>query len=313
MKAAVLGATGFLGRHICAALTASGAAVVPVSRGGAVPVDLADDAGARRLAALLSAERPGVVVNAAGRAWLADERQMTEGNARLVGRLVEAVATLPGRPRLIQLGSVHEYGPGASGTGTAEEWPEAPVTPYGRSKLLGTRSVLRATAAGALDGVVLRAANVSGPGTPPGSLLRTVADHLAGAAVDHAAGRPPEPLRFGPLRARRDFVDVRDVAGAVLAAARAPAAAVSGQIVNIGRGEAVRVRWLVDRMVELSGLPVPVVEEDGGARSGVEWQRLDISKARRLLGWRPRHSLDDSLRDLLGAGRLSPMRKKAGT
>ncbi|MEU9701217.1 NAD(P)-dependent oxidoreductase [Streptomyces sp. NPDC047981] len=309
MTAVVLGGTGFLGRHVVAALRATGRRVVSVSRtAGAAPersgteggagVDLTADDGQRRFAGLLAAERAAVVVNAAGRAWRATEEDMVRGNAELVERLVAAVLAQDAPPRLIQLGSVHEYGPGTPGAGTAEDHPAAPVTPYGRSKLRATEAVLAACAASDLDGVVLRVANVSGPGAPVGSLLRTVADQL----VDVASGALSE-LRYGPLRAERDFVDVRDVADAVVAAADAPRGAVRGQVINIGTGEAVRARLLVDRLVALSGLAVPVVEQPAApgatGRADVEWQRLDTAKAHRVLGWKPARDLDTSLRDLL--------------
>jgi NDP-hexose 4-ketoreductase len=142
---------------------------------------------------------------------------------------------------------------------------------------------------------------VSGPGAPPGSLLGTVAAHLAAALA--GPGRP-RPLRLAPLTARRDFVDARDVADAVVAAAYAD---VRGEAINIGRGEAVPVRRLAGRLIEVSGLAVAVAEEPAhaappggtGGRSDAEWQELDISRAARLLGWHPRRTLDQSLRDLL--------------
>lgn len=55
-------------------------------------------------------------------------------------------------------------------------------------------------------------------------------------------------------------------------------------------------------MIEWCGRPVRV--QEGPARenrSDALWQRLDISRARRLLGWAPRRTLTDSVRDLLAA------------
>jgi nucleoside-diphosphate-sugar epimerase len=293
MRAVVVGATGFVGRHVCATLAASGARVTPVSRTGGLVVDLAREAGQRRLAELLAAQRTQVVVNAAGSVWRCTEQEMYRDNATLVEGLVRVVAGQPRPVRLIQLGTVMEYGPGTPGTGTPEDRAPAPATAYGRSKLLGTEAVLHGCRTAGVQGVVLRVANVCGPGTPPGSLLRTVADHLTTGDLGNAV------LRFGSLRVWRDFVDAGDVADAVLAAARAPADAIAGQVINIGRGEAVQMRWLVERMIALAGVPVSVVEDGTAARSDGHWQQLDIGKAYRLLGWRPRRGLDESLKDLL--------------
>uniref|UniRef100_A0AAU3GQP2 NAD(P)-dependent oxidoreductase n=1 Tax=Streptomyces sp. NBC_01401 TaxID=2903854 RepID=A0AAU3GQP2_9ACTN len=303
MRVLVLGGTGFLGRHIRDAFRAAGHDAVPLSRSTDPAVDLSGPKGCARLAGLVAESGAQVVVNAAGRAWRASDEEMTRANAELVARVSEELSALPRAPRLVHLGSVHEYGPGTPGTSTAEDRPARPVTPYGRSKLLGTRHVLHASRSAGLDGTVLRVANVSGPGTPPGSLLRTVADHLVEAARVRARGGTADPLRFGRLDARRDFVDARDVADAVLAAACAPSADVAGRIFNIGRGEAVPVRRLVGRLVALSGLAVPVFEDGDpdSPRPAAEWQRLDISRARRVLNWQPARDLDTSLKDLLEA------------
>ncbi|WP_330290099.1 NAD-dependent epimerase/dehydratase family protein [Streptomyces sp. NBC_00576] len=310
LSVVVLGGTGFLGRHIGEAFTALGARVLPVSRTGGY--DSAQDrtpvrldllaAAPEEIAGLLDSTGADVVVNAAGRAWRADEEQMAAGNAELVERLVAALAGLPGPPvRLVQLGTVHEYGAGALDAATNEDHTPAPVTAYGRTKLLGARAVLRAASERGVDGVVLRLANVIGAGVPEGSLFGRVAAHLGEAARAHARGEKAAELRLPPLRVARDLVDAADAVAAVLAAATAPGAAVTGRVINVGRGEAVPMRRLIHRMVSLSGLEVPVVEdpERPPSRTDVAWQRLDIARAERLLGWRPRRSLDDSLRDLL--------------
>ncbi|MER5310193.1 NAD(P)-dependent oxidoreductase [Streptomyces sp. NPDC002773] len=310
LSVVVLGGTGFLGRHLTEGFTALGAHVHPASRTGgygsaqgrtAVRLDLLA-AAPEEIAGLLDSTGAEVVVNAAGRAWRADEEQMAAGNADLVERLVTALAGRPGPPvRLVQLGSVHEYGAGALGAATGEDHPPDPVTPYGRTKLQGTRAVLRGASDRGVDGVVLRLANVIGAGVPEGSLFGRVAAHLGEAARAVERGEKPAELRLPPLRAARDLVDAGDTVAAVLAAATAPAAAVTGRVINIGRGEAVPMGELIHRMVTLSGVGVPVVEDAEGppSRTDVAWQRLDVGRAERLLGWRPRRSLDDSLREVL--------------
>ncbi|MFJ5528967.1 NAD-dependent epimerase/dehydratase family protein [Streptomyces sp. NPDC093261] len=290
----VLGASGFVGGHVCRAFTEAGwrvagvarTAVDRTARGTATSYEIheLDLVRARpdRLMELVRRHRADVVVNAAGAVWGVTEAEMDLGNRDLVRRLVAA-----GPPRLIQLGSVHEYGP-VPRTAITETTPTAPVTPYGRSKLAGARALLDS----GTDGLVLRVSNVAGPGTSPVSLLGMVAAHLASG--------PAEPLRLAPLLAHRDFVDVRDVADAVVAAA---ASEVTGRVVNIGGGQATSVRDLVGRLVAADGRGARIVEAPvrGGRPPEAEWQRMDITLAGTLLGWRPRRSLDESLRDLLSS------------
>ncbi|MEU3750663.1 MULTISPECIES: NAD-dependent epimerase/dehydratase family protein [Streptomyces] len=297
----VLGGTGFLGRHITAGFAAAGAQVVPSARHGAHRVDLtAADPGP--LAALLRDVRPGVVVNASGRAWGAGAEEMAAANCDAVVTLAAALAELPAPPRLVHLGSVHEYGPGTVGAGTREDHEPAPVTDYGRSKLGGTRAVLDAVRTEGLDAIVLRLANVCGPGTHRGSLLGAVGARLAEAQVAAGPTADPVELRLAPLRAHRDFVDVRDVVDAVLTAAGAPRQ--DHPVINIGSGAARPMRRIVDRLVALSGLQVRIVEDAGDPRrTDAEWQQLDITRARRVLKWSPARDLDTSLSDLLGAAR----------
>ncbi|MFF0221231.1 NAD-dependent epimerase/dehydratase family protein [Streptomyces sp. NPDC004629] len=317
LRVVVLGGTGYLGRRIGEAFRADGALVHLVSRSPAqdgpaddhrIPLDLLA-AGPRELAGFFGSVRPDVVVNAAGLVWRGDEAEMTAGNADLVARVTEALTPLPRPPRLIQLGTVHEYGAGTPGVGTREDQEPAPVTPYGRTKLLGTRTVLRAAAEDGLDGVVLRLANVIGAGVPAGSLFGCIAAHLGEAARARHLGREPEELRLPPLRAHRDVVDVHDAVDAVRAAATAPGTGLSGRVVNIGRGAAVPMDALVHRMVELSGVRIPVVEtaSDRPSRTDAQWQQLDVSRALRVLGWQPRRTLDASLRDLLSATVPTPV------
>ncbi|MGW3013538.1 NAD-dependent epimerase/dehydratase family protein [Streptomyces sp. NPDC001219] len=296
----VLGATGAFGRHVCAAVTAAGEEVLRVARrpgpatapGRFFPMDLTG-AGPDGLARLIDAERPHAVVNAAGAVWLCSPEAMRQANHALVDTVLAAMAAASWRPRLVHVGSVHEYAPQPPGTSLDERTPTRPTTLYGRTKLQGTEAVRTASAAGQVEAVVLRVSNAIGAGTSPGSLLGRVAAQLRAAAADHEA-----EVRVSPLRASRDFVDSRDAADAVLAAASLP---VAGELINIGRGEAVPVRTMVERLITASGRRARIVEEaEPGARPATEqdWMRVETGRARRLLHWTVRHSIDSSARDL---------------
>lgn len=302
----VAGGSGFVGATLCAGLRERGHEVVALSRrAGAVPgirdvpMDLAA-ADPASISALIDELRPDAVVNAAGAVWDCGEPQMLLLNVELVRRLLAGIAgARRAAPRLVQLGSVHEYGAQPSGAALAESTPAAPATPYGRTKLAATEAVLAADRAGAVPGIVLRVTNVLGPGAPVASLAGRVAAELARAgAAGTRAG-----LDLSPLQAHRDFVDARDVADAVALCVGSPA---RGEVVNIGSGRPVAVREVVDLLVRVSGVPAHVREsapEEATRSFRLDWQQADIGLARRLLGWSPHRSLEDSVRDLWESAR----------
>lgn len=298
----VLGGTGWTGRHVCASFAQAGYNVLAIARQPAKrptwhrfqPLDLAETP-VDALAALLAAERPAVVVNAVGRLWGASEQEMHTSFVVVTRRLLEAVARQRSRPRLIQLGTVMEYGPTPQGPLVTEQTPARPGGPYGRLKLEASLAVLAAAEAGDVDGLVLRVVNAAGPGTPTPSLLGKVADSLLRA---RRAGTRAV-VELAPLRARRDYLDIRDAGDAAVSAARSGEA---GRIVNIGRGEAVAVRALVDTLIEVSGVPARVEEREpvgapASAGAGGDWLAIDPETARTHLGWQARRSLEGALRD----------------
>ncbi|BET45135.1 NAD(P)-dependent oxidoreductase [Streptomyces tendae] len=303
---AVLGGTGCMGRHICAAFAGRGARVVAVSRRRTpvvdayrfLPMDVVQCT-AEELAAVLTAERVDTVVNAT-LGWGRTEEEMGYTNVRLVERLLDAARSMAHPPRLVHLGTIHEYGPVSHGTLIDEGLPPRPQTLYARAKLTASRMVLDAVRAGLLDGIVLRVTNTIGPYPAPESFFGALAARLR----DVAAG---EGVELTVADARRDYVDVRDAADAVVRAARSPLA---DPLVNLGRGEALHIRELVDALVRATGLPPESIRERpgdvAGRSAGADWIRVDNSRAGRLLGWRPRYDVDASMRDLWDTVRPAP-------
>lgn len=308
-RVVVLGGSGYLGARLCWQLADRGAQVASVSRRGHYGIDLTTASGVRRLHDLLDQARPDVVVNAVERDEPASATELVRSNVELVQRLVAAVGDQRRPPRLIHLGSMAEYGPtrppSAGGADGADETCEpAPTDAYGATKLAATRTVLEASEDLALDAVVLRAASLIGGGSPAGRLLWRTADQLEGAALSHSLGGRAAPLRFGSLQEWSDFVDADDLARAVLRVIEAPADEVRGEVFNVGSGVAVQVRTLIDAMVAQSGLEIPVLETEPIAPAEAAWHQLDVSKAQRVLSWKPETDLRASLSGLLNASGL---------
>ncbi|OFW20418.1 MAG: nucleoside-diphosphate sugar epimerase [Acidobacteria bacterium RIFCSPLOWO2_02_FULL_65_29] len=103
---------------------------------------------------------------------------------------------------------------------------------------------------------------------------------------------------FGDGTQSRAFAHVHDVVGAVLKLVGEPAAV--GQVINIGNTEEVSMRELAERVRELSGStsPVTFVPYDQAYEAGFEDmpRRVpDLTKVKAMIGYEPRHSLDDIL------------------
>jgi nucleoside-diphosphate-sugar epimerase len=296
MRILIIGSSSFLGGHLRRAASAAGHTVLASGRCGSWPVrlDLVADP-AERVGSLIADAAPDVVVNCAG-ATSGSADVLAAANITAVHTLVTALLGVASSgPRLVHIGSAAEYGAVDDGVPVTEDTAPRPAGLYGATKLGGTRLVELARTAG-LDAVALRVFNVVGAGSPD--------DTLPGAAVTQLRQlgqlRHGGSLKLGPLGAIRDFVDARDVADAVLAAATAPA--LPHGIVNIGSGAGVQARVLVRQLVTVAGLDVTVHEDaPGSARSaGLAWQQADISRAGADLGWRPRRDLTESVRDLWG-------------
>ena len=205
--------------------------------------------------------------------------------------LARAMLMTQPRPRLVHLGSAAEYGRSEPGVPVTEQDAPRPTAMYGVTKLAGSRIVELAAAAG-LDAVVLRVFNPVGPGAPAASLPGRLAAELS-RALAHGGD-----VRLGSLDAVRDFVDARDVADAVCAAAAAPV--LRHPVLNIGSGRGVPVRAMVKELLAISGCNSTVREDaQGGTRSvDIPWQQADIRRAAEDLGWMPRRDLSTSLSDL---------------
>ncbi|MEU5696698.1 NAD(P)-dependent oxidoreductase [Actinosynnema sp. NPDC020468] len=289
----VFGASGYLGSEVATVLSARGAEVVRAGRAARDPGWVAHDlvhGGPDDLVARLAEVRPDVVVNCTGRLD-GTVAELVAANVTATANLVDALAD--SGTRLVTLGSAAEYGVVPDGTPVAEDAPAEPVAAYGITKLAATSLVRAAVTAGRLDAAVLRVFNPIGAGMPGGTVLGRAAAGIRKSLVDGG------DVVLGPLGAFRDFVDVRDVAEAVSAAALASDLG-AGPVLNVGSGAAVTVREAVKLLVEVSGFTGRVVESDPAPhRSGaVNWIEADLTRVGEALGWRPRHTLAESVRDL---------------
>ncbi|GAA0415901.1 hypothetical protein Acor_56680 [Acrocarpospora corrugata] len=280
----LVGASGFVGRHVRERLRAvPGVELVVSGRSlGPARLDLAATA-LPELSGLLADVRPTAVVNCAG-VIHGPAAELVAGNVTGVARLVRAMGDAVPGARLVQVGSAAEYG--AHAVPVREDAECRPLGEYGLTKLAGTELV-RAAARDGQDAVVLRLFNPIGPGAPVTSVTgRLIAGLRAGGE-----------LRLGGTGDVRDFVDVRDAADAIVAAALAPGRL--PPVLNLGTGRGVTVRELVTVMIEVADWRGHVVLDDDGG-SALPWSCADVAAIRAVLGWQAGTGLRDSLADAWG-------------
>lgn len=107
---------------------------------------------------------------------------------------------------------------------------------------------------------------------------------------------------FGDGSQSRSFTHVADIVGALLKLVNEPKAV--GQVINLGNIQEITIRQLAERVRTLSGSTssITLVPYDEAYESGFEDmpRRVpDLSKAEAMIGYKPKHSLDDILTQVI--------------
>src|SRR5262249_52012547 len=155
-----------------------------------------------------------------------------------------------------------------------------PVDAYGRSKWMATRSGLAERPP--LEVMSARIFNPIGPGTPPTQALGAFAARLAQPGPD------PLDMPVGQLDTRRDFIDVRDVASAMIALAIRGR---PGHVYHVGTGVSRPVVDGLNLLIDWSRRAV-IRREDPALlrRRGPSDSRAAIDRIRAETAWEPRFS-----------------------
>lgn len=178
---------------------------------------------------------------------------------------------------------------------TPETAPNMPVSPYGVSKLAGEHYLRTLGALRNFEGVAMRYANVFGPRQDPkseaGVVSIFVSRMLAGQGI----------TIFGDGTQTRDYVFVKDVARANVAASTVPMPPVTShesRAFNIATSKEMNVLELAEAVGRAVGRK-PEIELAPPRAGELARSSLDTSKAKRVLGWTPQFSFDDGLAQLV--------------
>ena len=307
LRVLITGITGFAGSHLAEKLVVDGSEVHGfafeeppfanlASIAGEVRVHRGDITSLEDLRAAMRAATPDVVVHLAGQAvpTLAARDPVAAVRVNVLGTAV-VLAAMSERPdsALVLPSSGEVYGTPERSPVT-EDAPLMPTNPYAATKVAAEAL---ARELGEREGravVILRPTNQIGPRQHEALAASAFAKQIAEAE----AGRAEAVVRHGSLGARRDFLDVRDMADAYARAAGIRERGV--QVFNVGTGEAVGIDEILTTLIGFARIPISAELDPERIRAGVAPAlALDASRFRARTGWEPRTPLETSLHDLL--------------
>ena len=302
MRVLVTGATGFVAGHLVPELEAGGHEVFTTCLAPHAPTlprhascDICD---ARAFDALVADIRPEACIHLAGVTFIPDAvkdpGRLYAVNIGGTLNVFDALATHTPGARALFVSTAQVYGCTFSpdDAPVAETAPLYPLSPYAISKVAG-EAIARAY--GEYRGLrvfIARPSNHTGPGQTSKFVVPSFVEQAK-------AIRRGERKAFvaGNLESGRDFSDVRDIVAAYRIIIEKGTA---GETYNVSAAPRVTIAALFDEIRRAAGVDAPVETNPDFFRPTDFARLLDTSKLH-ALGWRPSHTLADTLRDMLNA------------
>ena len=308
----VAGGAGYVGSHVCLALSQAGFRPVVydnLSNGHAAfvqwgPLEEGDIGDAARLDQVIARHQPVAVLHFAALIEVGESvkapGRFYQNNVAGAITLIEA-ARRGGVEALVFSSTCATYGDPVR-LPMDETHPQAPLNPYGRSKLMIEQALADYSTYAGFRSVSLRYFNAAGADEEGRIGERHHPEtHAIPLAVQTALGVRQGFKLFGDDydtrdgTAVRDYVHVTDLADAHVRALQYLLDGGETTVFNLGTGAGTTVRELIDTIRRTTNRPFPV--ETAPRRPGdAPCLVADNSRARKVLGWRPTRTLDDIVR-----------------
>jgi len=171
----------------------------------------------------------------------------------------------------------------------AEDFDVLVNNPYALSKKLAEETCQFYSDCYGLDITILRVFNIYGGGQDDKFLIPSIVRQVQQGAE----------INVKDLEPKRDFLYIDDLLDAVACAVEHPH---RFEIFNIASGNSHSVREVIDCVQKITGRTVSVHSENVRRQNEIMDTRADITKARRMLGWEPRWSLEAGIAEICRAG-----------
>jgi len=178
-----------------------------------------------------------------------------------------------------------------------ESHPQSPISPYGVSKLAGEKYTLAFHKIYGLPATAIRPFNIYSPRQDPSNPYSGVISKF----IDNVNNDKP-PIIYGDGSATRDFVSIHDVIDMVMLMLEKDEAI--GKAFNCGTGNATRIDELANMIIDLYGKDIkPELKPE---RPGdIKDSYADISLAKEVLGYNPKVTLKEGLREIIESKKRS--------
>lgn len=299
----ITGVDGFVGRHVARLAAQSGISVIGTSRARQPDASIAsflDDYAAADLREgwpeMLPPEAP--VVHLAGLAAVGPSfdapQEYISGNSAMVTAMCESRLTARSSARIVAVSTGAVYATDVDDAVHHETGRVGFNSPYVVSKILVENQIAYYRSRG-LAAVIARPFNHIGPGQGLGFLVPDLLHRLRSRENGGA-------ITVGDLSSRRDYTDVRDVARAYIALAFAET--LPHDVYNVATGTSHSGQELLALLCAELGQPLPDLEVDPARLRPNDPRSIagDATRLRETVGWEPRISLAQTIRDVVHNG-----------
>ena len=302
-RALIFGVNGFVGGYLTRELACHGYEVIGSDMGEAAahegmsvyyPGNLLD---ADRVSEIVCASRPDAIVNLAaissvGQSWKVPALTM---QVNVVGaiNILEAARATRESPKILLVGSSEEYAP--SDKPLKETDPLDATNPYGISKVTQERFAELYGERYGLRIYRTRSFNHTGPGQSTKFVIPSWCKQVA----DIERSGKPGVIHVGNLDVVRDFSDVRDVVRAYRMILESEC---SGEVFNIGSGEARSLRAILETVILQSAYEVGVEKDESLYRpSDNPFTCASIESIALKIGWAPTYGFAETIKGIYGS------------
>ncbi|MCF3932602.1 GDP-mannose 4,6-dehydratase [Acuticoccus sp. M5D2P5] len=297
------GSAGFVAPYVAARLEATfpGRALVKLVRLAPVPeggyaVELTNPSATDDL---IRTVKPGIVVHLAAHSSVAKANRSPSSvwrdNRDGSYWLAKSIARHAPEATVFLASTAEVYGSNLKHGPADETTPPMPHGPYANSKL-ASEFVFEEILTDTNQLLIARPFNHTGPGQMETFVVASFAAQLARIE----AGLVPPTISVGNLDAKRDFLDVRDVANAYIGILKAADRLPKRAIVNVARGEAMSIREILDLLCSLAKVEVSVEIDPSRLRPNeIPVATASTAFLSTLMDWPPHRPIIETLKEVL--------------